>query len=233
LIFIRRKGNCVSLPTPSPDALQRLRDELRRLLARRDNPSLDNIVAGLKAGGTQWSRATVGRILKCERLPSRDQLLAVVEVLKGDRAVFLRLWNDIAGVTAEPTEPTVQPGQCEGHLNSPASGDVIGKRIRVTGVVQAIPPQHHVWIAHQVDPGGLFWAKDFEVALDDEGHFERYVYEGGSAEEFSVLLLLVSEAGHNQLVNWMADGRFPGIPPNRNRFHELDRVQVGFDPTKS
>lgn len=223
----------MSRPTPSPDALQRLREELQRLRADGDNPSLDTIVTALKLRKTPLSRDTVARILKCERLPSREQLLAVVEVLGGNRARFQRLWNDIAGVTGEPTEPPVQPGQCEGRLSSPASGDVVGKRIRVTGVVQAIPPRHHAWIAHQVDPGGLFWAKDFEVAPDSEGHFERYVYEGGSAEEFSVLLLLVSEAGHTQLANWMADGRFPGIPPDHNRFYELDQVRVRFDPARS
>jgi hypothetical protein len=181
-----------------------------------------------------WSPATVNRILKCEPFPSRDQLLAVVEVLNGDRAAFRRLWNDVAGVTGEPTEPLVQHGQCVGNLSSPANGDVVGKRIRVTGVVQAIPPQQNVWIAHQ-DQRGLFWAKDFEVVLDDDGHFERIVYEGGSSREFAVLLLLTSPAGHVQLANWMAEGSrsgsYPGIPPSPDRFHILDRVEVHFDPS--
>ena len=221
---------------PTPDAVQRLREALRRLHVKADQPTMKQLASTVQMrnpGVPGWSPATVNRILNCEPFPRCDQVLAVVDALNGDRAAFLRLWNDINGVTGDPAEPPVQPGQCEGHLSSPASGDVTGKRIRVTGTVQGIPPRHQVWIAHQVDPGGLFWAKDFEVTPDGEGRFERYVYEGGSAEEFSVLLLLVSEAGHNQLANWMADGRFAGIPPNRNRFHELDRVQVRFDPTKS
>jgi hypothetical protein len=110
----------------------------------------------------------------------------------------------------------------------------VGTEIVVKGVVDAAPEKHHIWIAHQ-ERQGLFWAKDFEVAPDDDGHFERIVYEGGSLRELTLLLLLASEAGHKQLANWMAEcsrsGSYPGIPPDRSRFVPLDKVAVHFDPS--
>ena len=131
-------------------------------------------------------------------------------------------------------ELPVERGRCTGRLTSPHAGTTVGTEIRVEGTVHAVPPRHHIWIAHQ-DQRGLFWAKDFEVVLDDDGHFERVVNEDGSSREFAVLLLLTSPAGHIQLANWMAEcsrsDSYPGIPPSPDRFHILDRVEVHFDPS--
>ena len=224
-------------PTPSPDAVRRLRDTLEELrLSRNPKPTIKQIADALHLRERAWSPATVDRILKCDPCPKLDQLLAVVSVLAGDEAEFRQLWNDIHGLrSGRPREQPVERGQCIGQLTSPLADATVGTRTRVEGVVQALPQRHHVWIAHQVDPGGLFWAKDFEVILDGDGRFERTVYEGGSARDFLVLLLLTSEAGHAQLTEWMTEcsrsGSYPGIPPAPSRFVELDRVAVRFDPS--
>jgi len=123
-------------------------------------------------------------------------------------------------------------GQCVGRLTSPEAGATVGRGIQVEGIVEAIPMQHHVWIAHQIDAGGLFWAKDVEVRPDAEGRFQRTVFEGGSPKEFSILLLLASEVGHVQLSEWMKEGRFSGTPQDPDLFVELDRVLVHFDPSR-
>jgi hypothetical protein len=81
----------------------------------------------------------------------------------------------------------------------------VGRKIQVEGVVQRIPIQHHVWIAHEVDPGGFFWVKDFEVRPDPEGRFRRHVSEGGSPEEFSILLVLTTQLGHKQFTDWIKE----------------------------
>ena len=149
-------------------------------------------------------------------------------------AGFHRLWNDIHGVgqPSQLPELPVQRGQCVGRLTSPEPGATVDAEIRVEGFVHAVPPGHHIWIAHQ-DRRGLFWAKEFEVTLDDDGHFERYVAEGGSSPGLMVLLLLASESGHAQLVDWIAEssrsGRYPGIPPSPTRFYVLDQVEIRLD----
>ena len=142
-----------------------------------------------------------------------------------------RPWKDIIGYQAGPRALRVEPGQCAGRLTSPEAGAAVGSEIRVEGIVQDIPEQHHVWISHQIHAGGLFWAKDAEVTPDAKGRFHRTVFEGGSAKNFSILLLLASEAGHVQLSEWMKQGRFAGIPVDPGLFVELDRVPVHFDPS--
>lgn len=136
-------------------------------------------------------------------------------------------------VTALHERP-VQRERSVGHLTLPTAGATVGTEIVVKGVVDAVPERHHLWIAHQ-DRRGLFWAKDFEVTPEHDGHFERIVYEGGSLREFTLLLLLASEAGHNQLIDWMAEcsrsGSYPGIPADRSRFSVLDKVALNFDPS--
>jgi CHAT domain len=138
-------------------------------------------------------------------------------------------WKDIPGYRDGSRALRVERGQCAGRLTSPEADAAVGSEIQVEGIVQDIPEQHHVWISHQIHAGGLFWAKDAEVTPDAEGRFQRTVFEGGSAKEFSILLLLVSEAGHVQLSEWMKEGRFAGIPVDPDLFVELDRVPVHFD----
>ncbi len=219
--------------TPDPVGLQRLQEALKQLHVERKAPTVKQIKDALSFKGHTYPYSSVAKILNCDPCPELDDLLAVVNVLGGDEKWFEQLWKETHGYRGGPGALRVDVGQCTGRLTSPEAGVTVGKKIRVEGVVHAMPVQHHVWIAHQVDPGGLFWAKDFEVTPDSEGRFQRAVYEGGSPTEFSILLLLASEVGHVQLSEWMKEGRFPGIPPNRNRFHELDRVRVRFDPTRS
>jgi hypothetical protein len=228
----------VSSPTPDPEAVERLKAALRELHLRNGKPSLRRLAAELEIRQTNWSHATVERVLKCKpKLPSLDQLRDLVAVLNGNRAKFDQLWLEAHGLEPEDDsavrEQPVQPGQCTGVLTTPPSGGTVGNEIRVEGLVRAVPARHHVWITHQ-DRRGLFWAKDFELILDSDGRFERIVYEGGTLRQFTLQLTLVSRAGHNQLVDWIAEcgrtGSYPGIPPAPDRFHVLDSVALNFDP---
>jgi hypothetical protein len=172
------------------------------------------------------SHTTIDRYLKGETPPKLAVLLEIVAVLRGNRAKFRRLWDAMY----RPTEQRVERGDCVGRLESPKPDTAVGSPFRVDGVVHAIPTRHHVWIALQIDPGGLIWPKDYEVIPDGDGHFERHVYEGGSSRDFFVLLLLTSEAGDTQLDNGMKEGsrsgHYPGVPPSATTFLELDRVEV-------
>lgn len=218
--------------TPDPVGLQRLQDELKQQLVERKTPTIKQVQEALSLRGHPIPYSSVGKILNCDPCPELDDLLAVVNVLGGDEKRFERLWKDIHGYRGGPGALRVERGQCTGHLTSPEAGATVGGGIQVEGIVQAIPVQHHVWISHQIHAGGLFWAKDAEVTPDAEGRFQRTVFGGGSSKEFSILLLLASEAGHVQLSEWMKEGRFPGIPQDPGLFVELDRVPVHFDPSK-
>ncbi|MBM0256000.1 hypothetical protein [Micromonospora sp. 4G55] len=196
---------------------------------------LETIVQVQQRSRPLSSRA-ISEILECDPCPPQDQLLAVVKALGGDTAMFRQLWNDIyAEPATSPLEPPVQRGACVGRFTSPQPDATVGTRIRVGGLVRDVPNRHHVWIAHQVDPGGLFWPKDFEVVLDGNGHFERYVYEGSGRRNLHLLLLLTSQAGHTQLTEWATECKrsrsYPGVPPSPDWYLELDRITVRHYPS--
>src|SRR5688500_980826 len=89
----------MSSPMPDPVAVERLRSALRDLHLRSGKPSLRRLAAELEIRQTNWSHATVERVLKCRpRLPSLDQLRDLVAVLNGDRARFDRLWLEAHGL---------------------------------------------------------------------------------------------------------------------------------------
>jgi hypothetical protein len=181
-------------------------------------------------------RTKISQILNCDPHPSKEEMLTVVKALNGDEEWFAQLWNDMHDIRIDRPLPeqSVEPGECSGSVTAPEAGSTVGEEIQVQGVVRNVPERHHIWIAHQ-DRRGLFWAKDFEVSADHDGHFERLVYEGGELRSFTLQLLLASEGGHRQLNGWMAEcsraRSWPGIPPAPNRFHLLDGVTLQFDPT--
>jgi hypothetical protein len=217
----------MSLRIVDSDAFERLLRALQQLWRARGQPSSRAIQDQVNANRRlSVSHTTVAQILKGDRNPQLGVLLEIVAVLNGNRGDFKRLWEAAYG----PTELRVEPGDCVGRLESPQAGAEVETRFQVKGVVESLPDQHHVWIAHQIDLGGLIWPKDYEVILDGDGRFERHVYAGGSSQDFFVLLLLTSEAGHAQFDDWMKEGgrtgHYPGIPPSPTRFLELDRVSV-------
>jgi hypothetical protein len=191
--------------------------------------------------GVEWGtpvlylRAVDGRIFDMLVPAAQTSLLATT----ADRAAEQQARREAEEQAREAEEQAsdggrtgqrVERGDCIGHLDSPQPGTEVGTWFQTNGVVQAIPKHHHVWIAVQIDPGGLIWPKGSEVIPDDDGHFEQYVYQGGSSRGFFILLLLTAEVAHAEFANWMEEGswsgHYPGIPPAPMRFIELDRVAV-------
>ena len=221
--------------SPAPEAVQRLRDALNDLYLDRGKPDLRQLeeVVEMQQRHRTISRTTIGKILKCDPCPSKEQVLAVsgrsAATWPGSPALerHPRSWSAVSASGAPRTAGTMRWAP-----DVTRAGATVDAEIRVEGFVHAVPPGHHIWIANQ-DRRGLFWAKEFEVTLDDDGHFERYVAEGGSSPGLMVLLLLASESGHAQLVDWIAEssrsGRYPGIPPSPTRFYVLDQVEIRLD----
>lgn len=131
--------------------------------------------------------------------------------------------------------PGVVPGQCRGWIDSPNDGDTVGARIALRGGARDVPEAHHLWIASRVNPGGLLWPKDTEIVLDQEGHFDVYIYEGGNAARFYVVLLLVTAAVGADFDRWIEEGsrtgHYPGLRPPPDSSVELASVFLHRDPS--
>ncbi len=127
--------------------------------------------------------------------------------------------------------------ECRGWFDSPNDGDTVGTRIAVHGGVRDVPPQHHLWIAHRVNPGGLLWPKDAEITLDQKGHFDVYVYEAGSSPRLYLTLLLVTEAVSTDFDRWIDEGsrsgHYPGLRPAPDSYVELASVCVQYRPSQA
>jgi TIR domain-containing protein len=119
-------------------------------------------------------------------------------------------------------------GKCRGWFDSPSDGDPVGTRIAVRGGARDVPPGCHLWIAHRVDPGGLLWPKDTEITLDQNGHFDVYVYEAGSSPRLYLTLLLVTAAMSADFDRWVREGsrtgHYPGLRLSSDSYNELASV---------
>jgi hypothetical protein len=65
--------------SPAPEAVQRLRDALNDLYLDRGKPDLRQLeeVVEMQQRHRTISRTTIGKILKCDPCPSKEQVLAV------------------------------------------------------------------------------------------------------------------------------------------------------------
>ena len=133
-------------------------------------------------------------------------------------------------------EPGAARGKCRGWIDSPSDGDTVGTRIAVRGGAREVPGGHHLWIAHQVDPGGLLWPKDTKITLDQKGHFDVYVYEAGSSPRLYLALLLVTAAVSADFDRWIEEGsrtgHYPGLRPSPDSYTELASVFLHHDPSQ-
>jgi hypothetical protein len=179
--------------------------------------------------------------------PLAAQLNHDVTHLQGQQleAMFAQLADEIVGALAQlppmttgvsALEPGVAQGECRGWIDSPNDGDTVGTRIAVHGGARDVPPGHHLWIAHRVNPGGLFWPKDAEITLDQKGHFDTYLYENGSSHRLYVMLLLVTAAVSADFDRWIGEGsrtgHYPGLGPSPDSYVVLASVCLQYNPSQ-
>ena len=170
-----------------------------------------------------------------------------VSHLQGQRleAMFARLGDKVVEALAQAPpvttrsvtrEPAAAQGKCRGWIDSPSDGDTIGTRIAVRGGTRDVPDGHRLRIAHSVDSGGLLWPKDVEITLDQKGHFDVYVYEGGSSSRLYLVLLLVPAAVSADFDRWTNEGsrtgHYPGLRLSPDSYVELARVSLRQDPSQ-
>lgn len=129
--------------------------------------------------------------------------------------------------------PGVVRGKCRGWIDSPSDGDTVGTRLAVRGGVRDVPEAHDLWIATRVNRGGLLWPKDTKIMLDQEGHFDVYIYEGGNSPRFYVTLVLATAAVSSDFDRWIEEGsrtgHYPGLRPPPEAYAELASVFLHHD----
>lgn len=118
----------------------------------------------------------------------------------------------------------------KGSILEPISGQQVDRRIRLRGQLDYVIPGDHFWIAIGVD--GLLWLKEPEIPNRD-GDFTAEIYEGGSPPNgmFSIVLLRVSQEGHDVITQWIRNGQRTGDYPGLSSITgsvELATVSVRF-----
>ena len=117
----------------------------------------------------------------------------------------------------QPTKTEETPSQRaepEGAITAPSRGANVPAEFTVEGRLAGIPRGRHVWLATQVN--NLLFPKPPALSAQDR-EFLRDVAEGGSPPRgrFSLVLLMVNNAGNQQIEDWVergdATGDFPGL----------------------
>ena len=97
-----------------------------------------------------------------------------------------------------------------GLLNLPCKGERIGRYVTVRGVVQNIPLEKDLWVAHRRVAGGLIWPKEPNIVSDDNGEFSINTFEGGAPGNLVISLLFVAKPLSNDFRSWLERGHKTG-----------------------
>ena len=105
------------------------------------------------------------------------------------------------------------PAQPAGKITAPLPKQTVPRKVAVEGTLSAIPPERHVWVAVQV--GNLQWPKEPEIPRQNQ-RWRREVSEEGLPPKgsFSLVLLMVDQAGQAEIEAWLERGhRAHDFPP--------------------
>lgn len=112
----------------------------------------------------------------------------------------------------------VQRGDGIGHntkfaqIDFPVPGDLVADRFELRGKLKSIPRGETVYLAEMSE--GRYWPK--KHLGDSNKHFSHnHVTSAGAGFKYTVVLLSVGTAGHEQIKNWFdhgsKTGKYPGI----------------------
>jgi len=111
-------------------------------------------------------------------------------------------------------EATPQRAEPDGEITAPKRGSSVPADFTVEGSLSGIPRRQHVWLATQVDD--RLFPKPPELSAQDREFVQDVVEAGGPGGiRFSLVLLMVDNAGQQQIEDWVERGGatrdFPGI----------------------
>lgn len=110
-----------------------------------------------------------------------------------------------------------------GEISSPTAGTITGAAVKVVGATKNIEPGQYVWLAVDKPDLGLCWPKVPGIAPNTG--FSTVIDESGPREPYSLSLYAVTKTINDQWQNWLAEGKFGGLPmPPDNRL--LDSVEL-------
>jgi hypothetical protein len=100
-------------------------------------------------------------------------------------------------------------------LDTPTTGEQVGRYFTVAGKLANVAADSHVWVATEV--GNLVFPKAPEVPIG--AAFNVMVVEGGNPPggKFSIVVLLVSNEGERVIHAWLSKPGQPGLSLSDNR----------------
>ncbi len=120
--------------------------------------------------------------------------------------------------------------EVRGHFDRPGPNSLVGESIPCDGDFEKLSEDFHLWVAVEIN--GLIFFKQPKATLPedrkvDKGRWSTTITESaelGREKVFSVRLYAATEEGHYQILNWIASGKYRGIPWMSNTFL-VDKVE--------
>jgi hypothetical protein len=108
--------------------------------------------------------------------------------------------------------PSLSSIETKGEIVQPKTGQTVERKFQVSGSLNNVPPEYHVWIAVEINT--LLWFKEPEIHKSDKKWSVTITENGNSPNGvLSIILILVSPEGQKIIKNWFSKGLNTGDYP--------------------
>ena len=110
----------------------------------------------------------------------------------------------------------------EGSIKEPSSNQVVDATFLCSGRAAGLKPGLHLWLVVETD--GCLWPKEGEVSVQDDGSWNKMIFEEGKADEFSLSLWAVNAKGDRCVRDWFKECDAVGNYRELRRISGMHRV---------
>jgi hypothetical protein len=96
------------------------------------------------------------------------------------------------------------PDWVKGQINEPSPNQGVESTISCSGWVEGVGPECHLWLA--VEAGGNIWYKEGEFFAEDDGSWQKSIYEDGKTEAFFISLYAANNHANKRIRAWLDEG---------------------------
>ena len=114
-----------------------------------------------------------------------------------------------------------------GGISEPKPDQLVGRKFSCSGWVKGLGPGLNLWLA--VELNGRIWPKESPIYVEDDGSWEKNVFEQGASDDFSLSLFAADTRGNKHVRAWLDAGDKLGTYPELRRtpgMIRLDNVNV-------